>query len=75
MPRFIVAPKPAGGGGRTLYEVIDTDPKGDAREQADRCRLGAYLDGHFAHALAATLSGAGAVLDAEVARQRDAEVF
>ena len=75
MARFIVAPKPAGGGGRTLYEVIDTDPKGDAREQADRCRLGAYLDGHFAHALAAILSGAGAVLDAEVSRRYAQEPF
>lgn len=76
MARFIVAPKAGNGARFTLYEVIDTEPKGATeQERADRCRIGAFFDPLFAEGLAATLSGAGSVLDLEVEKARTKEPF
>lgn len=75
MARFIAVPKPASGGRLTLWEVIDTAPKGTEQERADRCRIGAYASEHFARALATVLDGAGAVLDAELHALDSAEPF
>ncbi len=72
--RFIVVPRH--NNRVLLWEVIDTTPSGNGPHvQAERCRIGQYIDEHFAHGLAATLEGAGSVLDAEVNRRSDAEAF
>lgn len=79
MTRFIVVPRTANSGRQVLHEVIDTDPKGGGRDaghvKAERARIGSYADESFAHALAATLTGAAACLDAETKKRDEAEPF